>query len=291
MADLLEVSNAGRTDRVADLVFIHGLDGHPRATWEADRSGTLFWPAWIGADRPHVGVWSIGYPARSSAWCGHTMPLGERAANILDLMEQRGLGTRPLIFVVHSLGGLVLKQALQKAHDAARPAWRELQRQTRGIVFLATPHSGSRLANIARRLFFLRPTASVRDLLYNSPQLRDLATWFRDRHHVGDFDVLVYAETRSTVAARVVDPVSTDPALPNVYPIPMDDTHGSICKPVSRESQVYRGVVSFLDKCIGATTSADQSSSPAAPSSFSNNQFSNVKQSSIAFGHDANASS
>lgn len=48
---------------------------------------------------------------------------GPRAA-VLNLMVRNGLGERPLL-ICHSLGGLVAKQVLRKASDAARRAPRK----------------------------------------------------------------------------------------------------------------------------------------------------------------------
>src|SRR5260370_26490555 len=45
----------------ADLIFIHGLNGHPSITW-TDRSGE-FWLPWLGKHLPDVRVWTYGYNA------------------------------------------------------------------------------------------------------------------------------------------------------------------------------------------------------------------------------------
>jgi hypothetical protein len=45
----------------ADLIFIHGLDGHRSATW-TDRSG-VFWLSWFERYLPEVRVWTYGYDA------------------------------------------------------------------------------------------------------------------------------------------------------------------------------------------------------------------------------------
>lgn len=54
---------------------------------------------------------------------------------------------RPIIFVGHSLGGLVIKAALIKSaeyhsHDRF-PGLAEIYKNTLGVVFIGTPHSGS----------------------------------------------------------------------------------------------------------------------------------------------------
>jgi hypothetical protein len=60
----------------------------------------------------------------------------DRAINLLDAMESSKFGVRPLSFVVHSLGGIIVKQMLRTAERNER--LRKLLTSTRGIVFLAT---------------------------------------------------------------------------------------------------------------------------------------------------------
>ena len=50
----------------------------------------------------------------------------------------------PLIFVVHSLGGIVVKRALITA--TVRNAYKAIVDSTIAVVFLGTPHHGSQLA-------------------------------------------------------------------------------------------------------------------------------------------------
>ena len=74
------------------------------------------------------------------------MPLYDRANNTLDLLELEDIGRRPLAFICHSLGGLLIKQVLRNARDAANPSWQAIVRHTQLLVFLSTPHSGANLA-------------------------------------------------------------------------------------------------------------------------------------------------
>lgn len=53
---------------------------------------------------------------------------------------------RPLLFVAHSLGGLVCEDALVSSSNSAEAHHRALLEATRGIIFMSTPHSGSSLA-------------------------------------------------------------------------------------------------------------------------------------------------
>jgi hypothetical protein len=109
-------------DRVADIVFVHGLDGDAMSTWHPQDRPDAFWPKWIGEAFPEVGVWSLGYRAASIGWTGTSMPLTDRATNVLSLLETVGIGERSVIFVVHSLGGLVVKPG--PARTLGKIGWR-----------------------------------------------------------------------------------------------------------------------------------------------------------------------
>jgi hypothetical protein len=56
---------------------------------------------------------------------------------------------RPLIFICHSMGGLVVKKALVQAHEA-RNYYGSILDSTVGILFMGTPHYGSNIASLGR---------------------------------------------------------------------------------------------------------------------------------------------
>jgi hypothetical protein len=242
--DLVGVGGTESADRKGDVVFVHGLDGHAEASWSAGEG--KFWPLWLAEDCPDVGVWSVRYNAASSEWKGTSLPLFDRAVNILELLTVHGLGDRPLCFIAHSMGGLVVKKLLQEASESRE--YNRFARMTRGVLFLATPHTGSDLARLENflKFFLLRPTTSVHELRAREPQLRDLNIWYRD--HVEELGIRnkVYFETQQTKRLRVVDEVAADPGIPRVMPIPIDADHVTICKPASRQEIVYLGARQFV---------------------------------------------
>jgi len=225
MDGLEAISGCDNPERALDLVFVHGLDGDRDATWQhPDNPAGDFWPAWLGERFPQIGVWSFGYQVSASAWKGHSMPLADRALNALDQFELDGLGQRPLGFVCHSLGGLLVKQALRSALELGDPRFRPICEQTAFILFLATPHTGSDFANWVNYIgTLLRTTVSVEELEAHHPRLRELNQWYRNRVGELGIDTYVYFETRKTKGVQVVDA-----------------DHVTICKPASRNQPIYR---------------------------------------------------
>lgn len=249
---LLKIAGCENARRQADVIFVHGLDGDARTTWHPQEQPAHFWPAWLGDDCPQLGVWSLGYAVSASAWKGHAMPLYDRADNTLDLLDLDGIGQRPLAFVCHSLGGLLIKQALRNAIDAHHnPHWQALARQTRLMVFLSTPHSGASMANWIQYLGkLLRTTVSVAELEAHHPRLRELNNWYRDHVESLGIQTFVYYEKLPTTGLLVVDETTANPGIPGVRPIPVDEDHRSICKPASKEAQIYRRVKRLLEDTV-----------------------------------------
>jgi predicted alpha/beta hydrolase family esterase len=118
------------------VIFVHGLGGHHQGTWTANKDA--FWPAWLDEELPAATVFSAEYDASPSAWLGGAMPLVDRAGNLLERFNVDGIGSRPVIFVTHSLGGLVVKQLLRHSDTYGAEQWKRVSEQTRGVVFLAT---------------------------------------------------------------------------------------------------------------------------------------------------------
>ncbi len=252
-SELIDISNCKKADRLADVIFVHGLGADARGTWhpQGKRDDNNFWPAWLGEELPDVGIWSLGYEVEPFRWKGKTMPLVDRATSTLALLDSYDIGERPLIFIAHSLGGLLVKQMLRHAQDFGPTRWKAIVNQTKGIVFLSTPHSGANIASwISHIGKLLGTTVSVDELKANEPRLRELNLVYRNHEKLKKIPIKVYYEKQKTSGILVVDETSADPGIPGVIPIPMDYDHVSICRPTSKKSLIYRGVKRFIEeKC------------------------------------------
>jgi hypothetical protein len=236
--------------RMADIIFVHGLGGSARGTWhpKGKENDDNFWLTWLGEDCPDFGIWSLGYEVEPFRWRGETMPLVDRATNILALLDAHDLGNRPIIFITHSMGGLLVKQLLRQAYDYGNPDWRAIAEITQGIVYLSTPHSGSGLANWIDKIGILQSSVSVEELEAHHPRLRELNEVYRNHEQLSAIKIQVYCEKKKIKGFLVVDETSANPGIPGVTPIPTDCDHLSICRPDSRESLVYLSIRKFIQR-------------------------------------------
>jgi CHAT domain-containing protein/predicted enzyme related to lactoylglutathione lyase len=247
--DLIPISGCENSERIGDVIFVPGLGGDVRGTWhpQGKRNDNNFWLAWLGEELPDVGIWSLGYEVEPLKWKGNTMPLFDLATNILAVLDACEIGDRPLIFIAHSLGGLLVKQMLRLAWDYGTPEWKRIVEQTKGIVFLSTPHSGSNMANWVKYIgVILQASVSVDELEVHHSRLRELNEVYRNHEGLSQIPIQVYWEKQKTSGFLVVDETSANPGIKGVTPIPMDDDHLSICRPKSKESFIYRRVNKFI---------------------------------------------
>ena len=61
----------------------------------------------------------------------------DRAVEIALKLEMAGVGKRPILWVTHSAGGILLKHMLHISQT------KPLALATKGILFMSTPHSGA----------------------------------------------------------------------------------------------------------------------------------------------------
>lgn len=186
------------------------------------------------------------------------MAIQDRATNILAELQGHEVGSRPLCFVTHSMGGLLVKEMLLQAAES-QSRFGDFARVTKGVAFLSTPHTGSGLTQAVDALNLIyRGTQAIKDLKQNNAYLRQLGDRYRNLSDKLSLRNLVLYETQSTKGIFVVDPTSANPGLIGVSPIPVDANHTSICKPTSSESLVYKQIKRFIDE---ARMSVDQARS------------------------------
>jgi pimeloyl-ACP methyl ester carboxylesterase len=95
------------------IVFVHGLTGNRHNTWTARKDG-VFWPKdLLACDLPNTRIMTYGYDADIAHFWSMASQnrIYEHAGNLVNAIAQVRERTdsehRPVLFVTHSLGGLV----------------------------------------------------------------------------------------------------------------------------------------------------------------------------------------
>ncbi|KAJ3568959.1 hypothetical protein NPX13_g6245 [Xylaria arbuscula] len=208
-------------DATVDIVFLHGLNGRADTTFLHESSGT-YWPVdLLPKDVPNARVSTFGYDAQVTAFVG---PVGQNglqdhASNLVnDLANKRSVDSSAppkIVFVAHSLGGLVVKSALTFSQASAEDHLRQIEKDTLGVVFLGTPHRGSDLAPFTKAVANIlksigkRTNTDILEVLRRNSQLLALvednfANWLRksaDRFRVACF----FEELELPAVGRVVE--------------------------------------------------------------------------------------
>ncbi|PVH70529.1 hypothetical protein DL98DRAFT_597736 [Cadophora sp. DSE1049] len=109
-----QILHQGEGQIVADVVFVHGLRGDAIKTWS---DGVTCWPRdLLQYDVPNTWIITWGYDsniAKLAEFSSQNSIFGHAENLLSDLaMKRRKLKEkiRPIIFVGHSLGGLVIKE-------------------------------------------------------------------------------------------------------------------------------------------------------------------------------------
>ena len=192
------------------------------------------WPIWLESDVENITVWSVEHDSSPTLLRGNSMPLVDRANNILALVLAEGrLQKGELSFVALSFGGLIFEQLLRNASDRAPYEARvaNLFKRIIRITFLGTPHLGADLASLAGQFRMLAwPSSATQGLSRNDSNLRNLNQWYKRFSSGKTIATQTLIETRRTFFGLVVKPDSADPGLPST-PIPIDADHFGVASP------------------------------------------------------------
>ncbi len=252
-----------------NVVFVHGLTGHPYTTWggvSASNEGETFWPRQLAKERglDRLAFYTLEYAAPRTKWKlwgrrwnGEAEPLLRRDRTVLDeLLKEEALRSAPTAFICHSLGGLVIKATilLESDEQETNPAVKELFASVAQVMFLGTPHFGSGLASFVNSLPGYQADISTNELKKNEAGLKrlneryiGLVRRFRKR-----IDHLVFRETEKTGGAFgvIVVPLdSANPGITGVEPIDVPGAdHNDLCTPPNPKALVYERTLDLLRK-------------------------------------------
>jgi pimeloyl-ACP methyl ester carboxylesterase len=256
---------ASPRDAKLDIVFVHGLCENRISTWCSDNG--LLWPQkLLSHDISDARILTFGYDADVTKFnLDDELADGRIKTQAADLCERLSgfrartqSADRPLIFVAHSLGGLVCAQlAVKGTLGAGSDNATVIASNTRGMVFLGTPFHGSAIAPLAGvfgGMYHRSQTQRVKDLEQKSEKLRRLAEPFASvlqqrMRNRSELQVAFFHETKKVHGAMVVPELdSRITGFGDFAPINAD--HFTMCKFNHPADPGYQSVVSVIKKMV-----------------------------------------
>ncbi|RYP73119.1 hypothetical protein DL769_004280 [Monosporascus sp. CRB-8-3] len=127
---------------------------NPFSTAHRDKDSAhsaVFWPRdLLPTTVPNARVMTYGYDTHIRHWAGQPVcrnTVRDIAWDFLVALEagRRAKPARPLLFVVHSLGGIVVKELLRRSSGCrqGQSHLRSVFESAKGIMFFGTPHDGA----------------------------------------------------------------------------------------------------------------------------------------------------
>ncbi|KAL7916973.1 P-loop containing nucleoside triphosphate hydrolase protein [Trichoderma austrokoningii] len=257
----------------ADIIAITGLDGHAYGSWRSKGNlGRMWLRHFLSKDLPYCRTMTYGYNSKLSVHgvdsiMDYGRGLMEELKKIRNTEELR---QRPLFFIAHSFGGIILAHCLVKAvqtNEDDHPTIATLHKATYGMLLFGIPHKGLVVNDIEKMLTgqydhprsaLLQQIRVKSDLLEN--QLADFKNLIRDRK------VVSFYENRQTRQLQFdsesqrwertgdfITKVDTDSALlqfPDFMEekIPLDSDHSMMVKFSNRNNAGYTSALRRLQK-------------------------------------------
>jgi pimeloyl-ACP methyl ester carboxylesterase len=212
------------------IVFVHGIFGDGTTTW-TNPSNKAYWPELIKQDdkdqwfrKSDIFVYSYDSPFLRQSYT-----IGQIAENMDDVFNHYQIfqSHDEVVFICHSMGGLVVKEYLQENQVEAG--------KVSLIYFYATPTDGSSLANLASlisrnpELAGLRPANTNEDLLDLQRRWSRMPTKITSR--------CAYEVLGVKNLVKIVDEVSARSGCE--HPVALSADHISIVKPPNRGDEIY----------------------------------------------------
>ncbi|KAF8514539.1 hypothetical protein BU17DRAFT_94396 [Hysterangium stoloniferum] len=255
---------ASGTSPVVDIVAIHGLDGDREGSWTAT-NGVLWLRDLLPSIIPEARILTYGYDANTRNQPRFsTDTVYDHGLNLIVKLvlfrNETETKERPIIFVAHSVGGIVLKSALIHAnatHSRHLHEHKAIELSTYGIIFLGTPHQGAKTADFGGCILDIISIHSktnkivVKQLRPHSEQLQVQLPQYNAISE--KYDTKFFYEALPTYlhnGTRVVVPKHSAvvPGAVNAEPISLQKDHTNLVRFLSAYDEDFRTVSQVLSQ-------------------------------------------
>lgn len=258
---------ACRFDRAINkrsIVAVHGLDEDSATAWTHSETGCFWIRDLIPHDVSRSRVFTFDYKADATSFFGSSSAdrILHHARTLLEeLNAERELNTgteRPIVFICHGLGGIIVKKALAISSSSTSAKLTHLHSIvtcTFGLIFLGTPHEGIKKCKwylLSRGLkgILQHQTQLVAAIEKNAETLQNITEQFSPllkQFYIHNFWETVET-TRGISRGYIVNPASAAPAWKDTERSGLPSTHSQICKFKDRNESGYRTIHSILQR-------------------------------------------
>ncbi|MCJ1385547.1 hypothetical protein MMC17_008670 [Xylographa soralifera] len=193
-----------------DIVIIHGLgNGHAYGSFKERGSEHMWLLDNLKKDCPSARILTYGYDSKLEESNSFQTLEDLTIAFVRSLQVVReqdisaALTPKPIIFLAHSLGGLILKQAMiHMNRRGAPPPYHDTRLATSGIIFFAVPHQGLDTSFVRAIVHNQANEDLINEMRPNSPLLLDMRRDFNDAFPFRDSTIVYVYETKKSPTAQ-----------------------------------------------------------------------------------------
>ena len=230
------------------VVFVHGFLSNGRDCWKNEVSGA-YWPELLKNESEHDSIGIYVYTYQTDFFSG-SYSLGDVVDDLKERLQlDHVLNSKNLVFVCHSMGGIVVRRYLvSQEHN--------LKEVAVGLYLVASPSLGSNYANWLEPIAQLmnHSQADVLRFSQNNQWLNDLNKDFKNLIGTNRLTILGKEITEDKFVIlkklrflkQVVEPLSGALYFPEPYKLPGSD-HFSIAKPENKDSIQHRLLLKFIE--------------------------------------------
>jgi pimeloyl-ACP methyl ester carboxylesterase len=207
------------------IVFVHGIMGDGLSTWTSENN--TYWPELLTTDHTFDGADIFVYSYPTGFWA--TLSIDELAEHMRSVLLADGVSNyQKIVFLSHSMGGLVTRAYLLKNRNVAK--------NTFFAYFFSTPTTGSQIASIVQYL-----SSNPQFLKMKSLNAEDYLADLLRQWLAASFSFPSYCayEKRATKGVSLVVNMDSAVALCTKAVDPVDADHIGIVKPTSQNSASY----------------------------------------------------